>query len=155
MQLSPQDKSNSFSRWLSENKGIGFSIIFGIIFTILELLDNLGVNATSSPPILIMMQTVLLFILFVGMMIFIYNFGYIVIILTIDEGLNDEEKILLKWMIRRAIIISVMWFFGVILLMVTILSEPYLLAGANCFLLALIFFFIRKGENPLTEGTSI
>ncbi len=155
MQLTPQKKSNSFSQWLSENKGIGFSIIFGTIFTILELLDNLGVNATTSAPVLIMMQTVLLFILFVGMMIFIYNFGYIIIILTVDEGLNDEEKILLKWMIRRAIIISVLWFVGVIFLMVTILSEPYLLAGANCFLLALIFFFIRKGENPLTEGTSI
>ncbi|MHA1513086.1 MAG: hypothetical protein ACTSRJ_03365, partial [Candidatus Hodarchaeales archaeon] len=127
MQLTPQKKSNSFSQWLSENKGIGFSIIFGTIFTILELLDNLGVNVTTSAPVLIMMQTVLLFILFVGMMIFIYNFGYIIIILTVDEGLNDEEKILLKWMIRRAIIISVLWFFGVIFLMVTILSEPYLL----------------------------
>ncbi|MHA1236818.1 MAG: hypothetical protein ACTSQ9_04045 [Candidatus Hodarchaeales archaeon] len=155
MQLTPQKKSNSFSQWLSENKGIGFSIIFGTIFTILELLDNLGVNATTSAPVLIMMQTVLLIILFVGMMIFIYNFGYIIIILTVDEGLNDEEKILLKWMIRRAIIISVLWFVVVIFLMVTILSEPYLLAGTNCFLLALIFFFIRKGENPLTEGTSI
>ena len=94
MQITPQKKSNSFSRWLSENKGIGYSIIFGTIFTILELLDNFGVSATTSAPVLIMMQTVLLFILFVGMMIFIYNFGYIIIILTVDEGLNDEEKIL-------------------------------------------------------------
>jgi len=68
-----KDKTNSFSRWLSENKGIGFSMIFGCIFTILELLDNLGINATSSAPVLIMMQTVLLFILFVGMMIFILS----------------------------------------------------------------------------------
>ena len=149
------NESKSVSQWLSENKGISFSSIFGCIFILMQILDALGNTITSSAPALIMMQTVLLLILFVGMMIFVYNLGYVVIMLTIDEGLNDEEVSLLKWVLRRAIGISVGWFFGVVILMLTISEYPYLLAGTNCFLLAFLYLIIRKGENPLTEGTSI
>ncbi|PWI47923.1 hypothetical protein CEE45_09110 [Candidatus Heimdallarchaeota archaeon B3_Heim] len=145
----------SASNWLSEHKGISFSFVFGIIFVIMEILGMIGNSIISSGPALIMMQTVLLLILFVGMMIFIYNLGYVVIMLTIDEGLNEEEVILLRWLLKRAIGISVIWFLGVVVLMLTLTQYPYLLAGMNCFILAFLFYIIRKGENPLTEGTSI
>jgi len=154
VQWQQQKKSpQGISGWISDHKGVFFSLLFGIIFGSVALLTYSGYAQTSS-PILILMQTVLLLILFVGMMVFVYNFGYVVIMLAIDEGLNEEERILLKWVIRRAAVISVLWFVGVLLL-IAFVEEIFTLASANCFLLTLLFFFIRKGENPLTEGTSI
>ncbi len=148
-------ESPSISQWISKHKGITFSLGFGIIFTGIEVLSIFGFDITTSGPMLVMMQTILLIIIFFGMMIFIYNFGYLVIMLTVDEGLNDEEVILLKWILRRAALISVGWFVGVIVLMLTLSDQPYLLAGMNCLLLALLFIILRKGENPLVEGVSI
>jgi len=148
-------ESSPISQWISEHKGITFSLIFGIIFFSIEVLAIVGYDITASGPMLVMMETILLIIIFLGMMIFIYNFGYLVIMLTVDEGLNDEEVILLKWILRRAVLISVGWFVGVIVLMLTLSAQPYLLAGMNCILLALLFFILRKGENPLVEGVSI
>ncbi len=154
MQWQQESKTtNGITAWISDNKGVFFSSSFGIIFGLVALLTHLGYAQTSS-PVLILMQTVLLLILFVGMMVFVYNFGYVVIMLAIDEGLNEEERLLLKWVIRRAAIISVLWFVGVLLL-IAFIDEIFMLASLNCFLLTLLFFFIRKGENPLTEGTSI
>ena len=79
----------SISQWISEHKGITFSLVFGIIFVSIKLLANVGYEITTSGPMLVMMETVLLVIIFLGMMIFIYNFGYLVIMLTVDEGLNE------------------------------------------------------------------
>jgi hypothetical protein len=152
---SSRQESLSISQWISEHKGITFSLAFGIIFVSMEVLAIIGYETTTSGPMLIMMETVLLIIIFLGMMIFIYNFGYMVIMLTVDEGLNDEEVVLLKWILRRSVLISVGWFIGVIVLMLSLSGQPYLLAGMNCFLLAFLFFILRKGENPLVEGVSI
>ncbi len=154
MNYSTQE-SPSISQWISEHKGITFSSLFGVIFTSIDILDRLGYETTASGPMLIMMETVLLIIIFFGMLIFIYNFGYIVIMLAVDEGLNDEEVILIKWILRRAVLISAGWFIGVILLMLTLSDQPYMLAGINCFLLASLLYILRKGENPLVEGVSV
>ncbi len=141
-------------KWVLNHKGVTFTTFFGLLFLFFGILDELDAGDPSG-PVLMMMQTVLIIILFLGMMIFVYNFGYIAIILAIDEGLNEEERFLLKWMVRRAAIISVVWFFGVLILLMIFQVYPYLLASSNCFLLTIIFYFIRQGENPLTEGTSI
>ena len=155
MSFSSSQETTSLSQRITENKGVTFSLVFGSIFVVMEIMDNFGTNITSSGPVYVMMQTILLIILFLGMMIFIYNFGYLVIMLAIDEGLNDDEVVLLKWTIRRAALISVVWFAGVIIITLTISHEPFLTAGLNCYLLALLFYTIRKGENPLVEGVSI
>jgi hypothetical protein len=141
-------------KWILNHKGVTITAFFGLLFLFFGIGDELNSGNTSG-PVVMMMQTVLIIILFLGMMIFVYNFGYIAIILAVDEGLNEEERLLLKWMVRRAAIISVVWFCGVLLLLMLFQIYPYLLASSNCFLLTFIFYFIRKGENPLTEGTSI
>ncbi|MHA2245852.1 MAG: hypothetical protein ACXADY_12885 [Candidatus Hodarchaeales archaeon] len=135
--------------WIKNHRGVSITTFFGLLFFLFS-----GTTEISA-PVVIMMETILLVVLFFGLLIFVYNFGYIAIILAVDEGLNDEEKILLKWMLRRAVIISVLWFLGVITFLMVFQNNPYFLASSNCFLLAIILYFIRKGENPLVEGTSI
>ncbi|MHA1214998.1 MAG: hypothetical protein ACTSPG_06855 [Candidatus Hodarchaeales archaeon] len=134
--------------WIARNKGLSFSVFFGFVFIIMNVMERSG-------PLIVLMETVQIVILFVGIMIFVYNFGYVVIMLNVDEGLNDEEKDILKWLVRRAVFISVVWFFGVLALLIIFQHEPFYLASSNCFLLAFLFYFIRKGENPLTEGTFV
>ncbi len=148
MQYKGESKDQRLKEWISSHKGFTFSLLFGVTFILLN-----GIEPSAGT--IVMMQTIMLVIIFIGMMIFIYNFGYVIIILAVDEGLNDEERILLKWMVRRAAFISVLWFIGVLALLMFFQYEPFLLAGFNCFLLAFLLFFIRKGENPLTEGTAI
>ena len=135
--------------WIKNHRGVSITTFFGLLFLMFS-----GTTEISA-PVVIMMETILLIVLFFGLLIFVYNFGYIAIILAVDEGLNDEEKILLKWMLRRAVIISVLWFSGVITFLMVFQNNSYFLASSNCFLLAIILYFIRKGENPLVEGTSI
>ncbi|WP_455141084.1 hypothetical protein [Candidatus Hodarchaeum mangrovi] len=145
---------NRNTSWVSNNKGVVISSFFGLLFVIIRIWI-LIFEASISSAIVVLMETVQLVILFLGLMIFVYNFGYVVIMLTVDEGLNEEEKNLLKWMIKRAIMISVFWFVSVLSFLIIFQRDPFLLASANCFLLASLFFFIRKGENPLVEGTFV
>jgi hypothetical protein len=140
--------------WTKNHKGTSITIFFGLLFFLFSVGESSG-STEISAPVVILMETILMVILFFGLLIFVYNFGYIAIILAIDEGLNDEEEILLKWMIRRAVIISLLWLTGVIISLMVFQNNPYYLASSNCFLLAIILYFIRKGENPLVEGTSI
>jgi hypothetical protein len=134
--------------WFETHKGVTISAFFGVMFFLLRYFNR-------SDPVIVLMETILLTVLFVGMMIFVYNFAYVVLMLTVDEGLNEEERILLKWMLRRAVLISGGWFITVLALFLFLDDYPFILVSANCFLLSGLFYFIRKGENPLTEGTAI
>lgn len=134
--------------WILSHKGVTLSVLFGLVFILIR-------RTGESGAVIILMETILLIILFIGIMIFLYNVGYLTIMLAVDEGLNDEERSLLKWIVRRAVFISVVWFVGVLALLMIFPRDPFLLTSANCFLLAFLFYFIRKGEYPLTEGTYI
>jgi hypothetical protein len=148
MQRSKLTFNQKIQDWILSHKGVTISVLLGLIFILIR-------RTGQSGAIVILMETTLLVILFIGMMIFVYNLGYLTIMLAVDEGLNDEERILLKWIIRRAVFISVLWFVGVLVLLMIFPRDPFLLTSANCFLLAFLFYFIRKGEYPLTEGTYI
>ncbi|MHA1972070.1 MAG: hypothetical protein ACTSW1_03685 [Candidatus Hodarchaeales archaeon] len=148
MKKSNKSLDQTIHDWIVNNKGLSLSIFFGFLFILMNLMER-------SDPLIVMMETIQMIILFIGLMIFVYNFGYVVIMLNVDEGLNEEEKDVLKWIVRRAIFISIVWFFGVITLLIVFQHEPFYLASSNCFLLAFLFYFIRKGENPLTEGTFV
>jgi hypothetical protein len=143
-----QSLDQKIQNWFETHKGVSISAFFGIVFFLLRYFNRSG-------PVIVLMETALLAVLFVGLLVFVYNFAYVILMLAIEEGLNEEERILLKWMLRRAVIISGGWFISVLALIAFLDDYPFILVSANCFLLSILLYFIRKGENPLMEGTAI
>jgi len=147
----PKTLEEKITEWTKNRKGFIFSALTGIVFFILGFNDGQDV-------LVLWMQTLIIFIYFIGMMLFVYNVGYLTIMISVDEGLRPDEREIVNWIIKRSAIISGGWFIGIMLInMVAGMNKwnTAFLASANAFLLALLFLFIRSAENPLTEEVSI
>lgn len=147
----PKTLEEKITAWAKDRKGFIFSTLLGVVFLFLGFNDN-------QSALVLWMQTAIIFVYFVGMMLFVYNVGYLTIMISVDEGLRPDEREVVNWIIKRSAIVSGGWFIGIMLInMVAGMNQwnTAFLAAANSFLLALLFLFIRSAENPLTEEVSL
>ena len=146
--------SQKIFKYISYPKSIIFFAICGCILLPASFLDLFD-ESLLSLLIFTLIQLLYLLSLFLGILISMYNIAISMFAHTMDESttyISDREYIYYRRKLKRAIIIALYWFIGIISLHIIFQADDILIISGICFLLTILFFFLEKDEFPFAHG---
>lgn len=149
------EKANSgiFSRiniFFSENKAISTLLLFGTTFILLRVLLLFYSNPPYLNFFLLFYWVFVRICLLLGLTIFVYNIGPIILMIG-QEEMTDREVKTKRKMIIRGVVIPTAWLIAALVTLIFFNDDIFITGALNCYLLALLFFFTKEWENPFSE----